>query len=1024
MMNQPQTRGRFLLMLVCAALCCFANSLVRAQGNHTGYLHANGVTMLDVSNNPIVLRGVNLGSWLWPEYYMMGNVNLAAYGNAGTGTGGINNYYDGFVAAIQDLMNGDTNLTAQLLDAYWTNYINVRDIAFLHSQGFNTVRVPFDFEEFFQVTNWANNYPTNGYDISTGFKYFDNLLAWCSTNGIYVIPDFHCPPGGPNNYSVTNYGGTANTNTASVFANPANLALTAHIWSRIAARYATNPTIGGYDLLNEPVNTSVTSSGGQVGSPTLANTFSNLVKAIRLVDTNHLLLCEGDYYASTLWDVDNTGWPDPAANLAFSDHDYGSTLPLGTGNRSTSVGANVPDWAGEFGINSTRWYNQIIANTYEHPKQLTANGHMSTILEGHCFWAYKSTQFYTVVENPQTAGWNALKAYWASGNAPPKPDVTNAYNWLLGYFQAANFTNCLVHPEIVDSLMRPSLSTNSTGFSQKGIPYKNGVTIPGKIFAVDYDMGDSNVTYLDTASVDEVNQGPGGSAWNNGWYGRDDGVDTITCTDPGTLLKVGWNDAGEWQRHTVLCTPGTYDLYIRYAGGASGGQISISMMLLSFANNSVVLSSNNISGIVDLPAPYGSYMTYSTCVVSNVVVTNSGLATLQVNVVSPGYDLAWIEFTPSGGPPLPPTGQTIIGAQPGTPAGLSAGVAAVAGNREVSLNWVASENALRYNVKRATRSAGPYTNIASCTALSYLDNGLANGTAYYYAVSAVNAAGESANSSAASATPVATSLPSPWVDQDVGVANLWSGDAGDVGWQGSAVYASGQYSVAGSGIDIWSQADSFHYMYCSSTGDSTNVVRVVSVGNTDPWAKAGLMIRESFNPDSLNVMMAMTSQNGALFSYRNSTGGASSSAGHTGVSAPYWVKLVRIGNIFTGCISSNGSTWTQVGSATMPMARNVFVGPAVTAHNNIAVNTSVFDNLSAISQVAPPPVSLKVTPSGGNVMLSWPGSATGFTLEGTTSLGAPSKWLPVTNQAMLQGSSWNVVLPAGGAGQFFRLASP
>src|SRR5713226_3297622 len=218
----------------------------------SGFLHTSGVTTLDSSNQPIVLRGVNLGSWLWPEYYMMGNPNLSGlYGNAGTGSGGIANYYDGFVGAIQDLMGGDTNLTAQVLDAYWSNFITAPDITWLHSQGFNSVRVPFDFEEFFQVTNWANNYPTNGYDIDVGFKYFDNLLGWCATNAIYVIPDFHCPPGGPNNFSVTNYGGGLNTNTASVFANPANLALAGHIWSRIAARYATNQWLGGY----EPVNT-------------------------------------------------------------------------------------------------------------------------------------------------------------------------------------------------------------------------------------------------------------------------------------------------------------------------------------------------------------------------------------------------------------------------------------------------------------------------------------------------------------------------------------------------------------------------------------------------------------------------------------------------------------------------------------------------------------------------------------------------------------------------------------------------
>jgi fibronectin type 3 domain-containing protein len=83
------------------------------------------------------------------------------------------------------------------------------------------------------------------------------------------------------------------------------------------------------------------------------------------------------------------------------------------------------------------------------------------------------------------------------------------------------------------------------------------------------------------------------------------------------------------------------------------------------------------------------------------------------------------------------------------------GLAATAGNAQVSLSWTTSSGATSYNVKRATTSGGPYTTIASPTTTSYTDTGLNNGTIYYYVVSAVNAAGESANSSQASATPLA-----------------------------------------------------------------------------------------------------------------------------------------------------------------------------------------------------------------------------------------------------------------------------
>src|SRR3974377_2379039 len=91
-------------------------------------------------------------------------------------------------AALMDVLGNDTNLRDQVLGAMRSNYITAPDIAFLASSGFNSVRVPFHYKLFYQVTNSALNYPTNGYDLETGFAYFDNLLSWCSSNAVLVIP--------------------------------------------------------------------------------------------------------------------------------------------------------------------------------------------------------------------------------------------------------------------------------------------------------------------------------------------------------------------------------------------------------------------------------------------------------------------------------------------------------------------------------------------------------------------------------------------------------------------------------------------------------------------------------------------------------------------------------------------------------------------------------------------------------------------------------------------------------------------
>ena len=97
-----------------------------------------------------------------------------------------------------------------------------------------------------------------------------------------------------------------------------------------------------------------------------------------------------------------------------------------------------------------------------------------------------------------------------------------------------------------------------------------------------------------------------------------------------------------------------------------------------------------------------------------------------------------------------------VSATPNAPPAAPTGLTASAGNALVNLAWNASTGATSYHVKRSTTTGGPYTQIAAPTATSYTDTGLTNGTPYFYVVSAVNSGGESANSTEASATPMAS----------------------------------------------------------------------------------------------------------------------------------------------------------------------------------------------------------------------------------------------------------------------------
>ncbi len=109
----------------------------------------------------------------------------------------------------------------------------------------------------------------------------------------------------------------------------------------------------------------------------------------------------------------------------------------------------------------------------------------------------------------------------------------------------------------------------------------------------------------------------------------------------------------------------------------------------------------------------------------------------------------------------------LAGCGPGSPTGpngitlaaVPSNLVATAGNAAVTLTWTASGGAAGYNVKRATTNGGPYTQLAAPTSAGYTDSAVTNGTGYYYVVSALNAAGESANSAQASATPAVPTAP-------------------------------------------------------------------------------------------------------------------------------------------------------------------------------------------------------------------------------------------------------------------------
>jgi len=207
-----------------------------------------------------------------------------------------------------------------------------------------------------------------------------------------------------------------------------------------------------------------------------------------------------------------------------------------------------------------------------------------------------------------------------------------------------------------------------------------------------------------------------------------------------------------------------------------------------------------------------------------------------------------------------------------------------------------------------------------------------------------------------SETELTLTDPRDWTEQDVSELSLWF--RGYPASTGSFVEGPvGTYTMTASGADIWLvnnvEADEFHFAYKMLTGAGSIVARVDSVENTNVWAKAGVMVRETLDPDSAHAMMIVTPGSGVSFQRRPGTGQTSLDTTTASITAPYWVKIERsISGSFTASHSANGSTWTMQGAPeNIPMGANVYIGLAVTSHDAALTCQAVFSNVTTTGSV-------------------------------------------------------------------------
>ena len=554
-----------------------------------GFLHRNGQNIVDGNDKNIVLRGLGLGGWMIQEGYMIQ-------------TGAFAGPQYKIKQKITDLI-GVQN-TEEFYKVYKANGITKRDIDSLAAWGFNSIRLPMHYNLYTPAIENEKDGQITWLD--EGFTMTDNLLNWCAENKIYLILDLHGAPGGQgHDANISDY----DTSKPSLWESTANQDKMVALWKKLARRYKDNPWIGGYDIINEPNwNFTGTNPNGcdENSNAPLKALLARITKAIREVDSNHIIFIEGNCWGNNyngifpLWDE----------NMALSFHKYWN------GNNVESIQKfldyrtkyNVPIWMGESGENSNVWFKEVLS--------LVEKNNI-----GWAFWPMKKIENIAGVTSvTKTPEYDQILNYWKNGGTKPTEEF--AKKALMQIADNYKIENVTIKPDVIDAMFR-QVQTNDTK------PYKNH-KLPGKIFATEYDLGTNGFAYSDK---DVANyEGTKFTPWNKGNQMRNDGVDIVKCTDQITNgFHVSFIEDGEWLQFTVeVKNQNIFDVAIRYSSEKVGGKLYLEQ------------DGKKISETIALPVS-GDETIWKTIFLKNVSL-KKGSNTIRVHFEGGNFNLNYLEF--------------------------------------------------------------------------------------------------------------------------------------------------------------------------------------------------------------------------------------------------------------------------------------------------------------------------------------------------------------------------------------------
>lgn len=380
-----------------------------------GFVGIQGPDLIKPDGEKLLIVGTNLGNWLNPEGYMFGFSRTNAPRQ-------INNLFC-------ELTGPD--FTADFWKQYKDNYITRADIEYIASTGANTVRAPFHYKLF---TDEDYMGLTAGQD---GFARLDSVVDWCRDNNLYVILDMHDAPGGQTGDNIDDSYGYP-----WLLESERSQRQFVDIWKKIAAHYADEPVILGYELINEPIATYFTNQDEL--NAKLEPLHKRAVAAIREVDKNHIVLIGAPQWNSNFEPLKDTCYDDL---LMFTCHRYGGdpTTEAIQNFISFRDNANRPMYMGEIGHNTDQWQASFV-------KVMVDNN------IGYTFWPYKKRDNSCMMGVTMPEGWDEIIKYSEGPHATfseireHRPDQAKTREAMARYLENIKLENCVPQDGYIRSI--------------------------------------------------------------------------------------------------------------------------------------------------------------------------------------------------------------------------------------------------------------------------------------------------------------------------------------------------------------------------------------------------------------------------------------------------------------------------------------------------------------------------------------------------------------------------------------------